>query len=167
MVLIDMMLLVKVKNNNQQTIILKRIQIIVLNVIKHKTPSSFKVHNTKFHKVKKDQKVKEASLKDNVGKGKLDTIVEQNPNIIIGQSPIFTKKSNTIIPNIQSGINNSLYINPPLQNLLTNLSTKLTDKLLNKERTITLGRGIDHNKNDPNYSDLNLSTEEFVKSRLS
>ena len=36
----------------------------------YKTPSSFKAHNTKFHKVNKDQKVKETSLKDNVGKGK-------------------------------------------------------------------------------------------------
>ena len=31
------------------------------------TPSSFKAHNTKFHKVKKDQKGKEALLKDNIG----------------------------------------------------------------------------------------------------
>ena len=160
----------KGKNNNQLMIILKRIQIIVLNVIKHKTPSSCKAHNTKFHKVKQDQKVKETSLKDNVGKGKLDTIIEQSPTIIVGQSPSFTKESNTIIPNIQSGINSSLYNNPPLQNLSTNLSTKLTDKLLNKERTITLRRGLDYNKNNannPNYSDLNLTTEEFVKSRLS
>ena len=106
----------------------------------YKTPSSFKAHNTKFLKVKKDQKNKEASLKYNVKKGKLDTIVEQ--------SPIFTKESNTIIPNIQSGISNSsLYDNPLLQNLLTNLSTKLTDKLLNKNRTtIALGKGLDDNK---------------------
>ena len=96
-------------------------------------------------------------------KGKLEAIV--------GQSPNFTKESNTIIPNIQSGKStSSLYNNPPLQNLSSNLTTKLTDKLLNKERTITLGRKLDHNKNnanDPNYSDLNLSTEEFVKFRLS
>ena len=129
----------------------------------YKTPSSFKAHNTKFHKVKKDQKNKEASLKDNVGKGKLDTIVEQ--------SPIFTKESNTIIPNIKSGIStSSLYKNPPLQNLSNKLTIKLTDKLLNKNRTmIALGKGIDdkNNANNPDYSDLNLSTEEFVKSRLS
>ena len=128
----------------------------------YKTPSSFKAHNTKFHKVKKDQKVKETSLLDNIGKGKLDNIVDQSPS--------FIKESNTIISNIQSGINSSLYNNPPLQNLSINLSTKLTDKLLNKKKTITFGRGLDHNKNnanDPNYSDLNLSTEEFIKSCLS
>ena len=125
----------------------------------YKTPSSFKAHNTKFHKIKMDQKIKETSLKDNVGKGKLDTIVDQSPSII--------KESNTIISNIQSGINSSQYNNPPLQNLSTSLSNKLANKILNKERTITLGRGLDHNKNDQNYSDLNLSTEEFVKSRVS
>ena len=35
---------------------------------------------------------------------------------------------------------------------------------------ITLDRGLDNNKNivnDPNYSDANLTAEEFVKSRLS
>ena len=34
---------------------------------------------------------------------------------------------------------------------------------------IALGKGIDdkNNANNPDYSDLNLSTEEFVKSRLS
>ena len=35
---------------------------------------------------------------------------------------------------------------------------------------ITLGKGLDDNKNNannPDYSDLNLSTEDFVKSRLS
>ena len=49
-----------------------------------------------------------------------------------------------------------------------NLTTKLADKLLNKNRTtISLGKGIDDSKNNPDYSDLNLSTEEFVKSRLS
>ena len=48
----------------------------------YKTPSSFKAHNTKFHKVKKDQKNKEPSLKDNVGKGKLDTFVEHSPSFV-------------------------------------------------------------------------------------
>ena len=137
----------------------------------YKTPSSFKAHNTKFHKVKNDQKGKEASLKYKLGKGKLDTIIGQSPSYTIEQSPIFTKESNTIIPNIQSGINSSPYNNHPLQNLSTNLSTKLTDKLLNKYRTtIALGKGIDdhkNNANNPDYSDLNLSIEKFIKSRLS
>ena len=31
---------------------------------------------------------------------------------------------------------------------------------------ITLGKGLDSNKNNPDYSDLNLSTDKFVKSRL-
>ena len=52
----------------------------------------------------------------------------------------------------------------PLQNLSVSLTSKLTDKLLNKNRTITLGRGLDEIKNNP---DLNMSAEEFVKSRLS
>ena len=47
----------------------------------YKTPSSFKAHNTKFYKVKKDQKNKETSLKDNIGKGKLDTFVGQSPKL--------------------------------------------------------------------------------------
>ena len=75
---------------------------------------------------------------------------------MIGQSPSIIEESNTIIPNIQNKINSflssnplstsSLYNNPPIQNISSNLTAKLTDKLLNKDRTITLGRGLDHNK---------------------
>ena len=106
----------------------------------YKTPSSLKAHHTKFHKIKK---VKDTSLKDNARKGQSDTIV--------GQSPSLTEESNYIIFN-------------PLQNLSPSLTSKLTDKLLNKNRSITLGRGLDEIKNN---LDLNMSAEEFVKSRLS
>ena len=62
----------------------------------YKTPLSLKAHHTRFHKIKKDQKIKDNSLKDHVRKGKLDTIIGQNSNHI--------EESNYIIPN-------------PLQNL--------------------------------------------------
>lgn len=58
-----------------------------------------------------------------------------------------------------------------LQNLLPNLTSKLRAKLLNKGRTSTFfGQGlVDYNTiaNYPDYFDANLTTEEFVISRLS